>query len=383
MRRRQYLSSVAGLSAVSALGVQSVGAKVSQLSSLAAQTDGTMTINDPEGDDVGPGSYTYPANLEKGQFDVQQLDVEETGTHWEFTAQMGVQNNGFDNDAGFSTQVIQLYLRDPNAPDDAPTSSESRLGAVSTFQSEYHYRVHVEAGNTLIEHAGQDPEGEDYEPLVSGFPASGNTENNTISFSLPKEPFDTTNFAEMNGAIMVFSQDGFGVGGIRQGFATEAADWDFGGGKEGALENAPRALDLVGPETVVNQGEALSYSENSAPSIPLYSMANLVAGGTINDPEGDDTGPGMYTYPANLEKGQFDVTGVDLNTTPDHWEFTAQMGVQNNGFDNDAGFSTQVIQLYIRDPNAPDDAPTSAESRLGAVSTFQEAYHYTLLHVQN
>ncbi|QSG15104.1 glucodextranase DOMON-like domain-containing protein [Halapricum desulfuricans] len=382
MRRRQYLSSVAGISAVSALGVQSVGAEVSQLSSLAAQTDGTMTINDPEGDDIGPGSYTYPANLEKGQFDVTQLDVEETDTHWEFTAHMGVQNNGFDNDAGFSTQVIQLYIRDPNAPDDAPTSSESRLGAVSTFQNEYHYRVHVQAGNTLLEHAGQDPEGEDYEPLVSGFPASGDTENNTISFSVPKEPFDTANFAEMSGAIMMFSQDGFGVGGIRQGFVSgEAADWKFGGAKEGALESAPRVIDLVGPETVINQEEALAYSEGSPPSIPLYSMADLVAGGTINDPEGDDNGPGTYTYPANLEKGQFDVTGVDLNTTPDHWEFTAHMGVQKNQFGLDAGFSSQVIQLYIRDPNAPDDAPTSAESRLGAVSTFQEEYHYRA-HVQ-
>jgi len=381
MRRRQYLSSVASISALSALGVQSVGAEASQLSSLAAQTDGAMTINDPEGDDVGPGSYTYPNNLEKGQFDVQQLDVEETDTHWEFTAHMGVQKNGFESDAGFSTQVIQLYLRDPNAPEDAPTSSESRLGAVSTFQSEYHYRVHVQAGNTLIEHAGQDPEADGYEPLVSGFPASGDTENNTISFSVPKDPFDTANFAEMSGAIMVFSQDGFGTGGIRQGFATEAADWKFGGAKDGAIANAPRALDLVGPETVVNQSDALSYSADAPPSIPLYSMADLGNGGTINDPEGDDNGPGAYTYPNNLEKGQFDVTGVDLNTTTDHWEFTAHMGVQNNQFGNEAGFSSQVIQLYIRDPNAPDDAPTSAESRLGAVSTFQEAYHYRA-HVQ-
>ena len=53
MRRRQYLSSVASIGAASALGVQSVSADA--VSSLAAQTDGTMTINDPEGDDIGPG----------------------------------------------------------------------------------------------------------------------------------------------------------------------------------------------------------------------------------------------------------------------------------------------------------------------------------------
>ncbi|QCC49866.1 glucodextranase DOMON-like domain-containing protein [Halapricum salinum] len=369
MKRRQYLGSMAGLSAASALGIQSVTA---DSSSTTANHVGT--IHDATGDDVGPGTYTYPNNLSKGQLDVEQLDIEDTEDSWEFTAHMGLVNNQFDNEAGFSTQVIQLYFQDPNAPEDAPSSSTPRPGVVSSFQEGYHYRAHIMSGGSVLETPNQDPTAEEYSPLAE-LSASGSAENDTISFSIPKEHFDS-DLREMKGAIMTFSQDGFGTAGIRQGFAQEAADWSFGGAKADSTDTAPRILDLVGPDTVVNQSGALEYSADEAASIPLYEYDDLIDGGTIADPEGDDTGPGTYTYPNNLSKGQLDVTGVDINTTADAWEFTAHMGLVNNQFDNEAGFSAQVIQLYLQDPNAPDDAPTSATPRPGVVSTLQEGYHY-------
>ena len=374
MKRRQYLGSVAGLSAASALGVQSVTA-----ASSSTVSEHTGTIHDAVGDDVGPGTYTYPANLEKGQFDVTHVDVEDTDSSWDFTVHLGVQKNQFDSDPGFSAQVIQLYLQDPNAPDDAPSSSTPRPGMVSSFQEGYHYRVHIQAGSSALETPDQDPTAEEYSPLAE-LSASGDTENNTISFSVPKEHFDSE-LAEMKGAMMTFSQDGFGTAGIRQGFGQEAGDWSFGGAKADTAETAPRILDLVGPDTVVNQSAALEYSAEEAASIPLYEMDNLLAGGTIDDPEGDDTGPGSYTYPANLTKGQFDATGVDIDTTADTWDFTVHLGVQKNQFDSDPGFSAQVIQLYLQDPNAPDDVSSSATPRPGVASTLQEGYHYRV-HIQ-
>ena len=276
MRRRQYLSGVAGVSALSVLSISSAGADTGQASSLAAQTEGTMTITDPEGDDVGPGTYTYPANLEKGQFDVTQLDLEEADSHWEFTAYVGVQKNQFGNEAGFSSQVIQLYLQDPNAPDDAPTSTEGTAGVVSQFQEPYHYVAHIEAGNARIENANGD--------VVEEISASGNAANSTITFSIPKSPINTDDITQLKTAILVFSQDGFGENGIRQGFnAGSAGDWNFGGAKNGAVDSAPRVIDLVGPDTVLDQEAALSYSEGSPPQIPIYTIQTLVTG---EDPTG-------------------------------------------------------------------------------------------------
>jgi len=369
MKRRQYLGSMAGLSAASALGIQSVTAE-----SASTVTNHVGTIHDGTGDDVGPGTYTYPNNLTKGQFDLVQLDIEDTEDSWDFTAHMGLVNNQFGNEVGFSAPVIQLYFQDPNAPDDAPNSSTPRPGVVSSFQEGYHYRAHIMAGGSVLETPNQDPTADDYSPLAE-LSASGDTENDTISFSIPKEHFDS-DLREMKGAIMTFSQDGFGTAGIRQDFVQEAGDWAFGGAKADSNETAPRILDLVGPDTVVNQYGALEYSADEAASIPLYEYDDLIDGGTIADPEGDDVGPGSYTYPNNLTKGQFDVTQVDINTMADAWEFTAHMGLVNNQFGNEAGFSAPVIQLYLQDPNAPDDAPTSAAPRPGVVSTLQEGYHY-------
>ncbi|MCU4725864.1 glucodextranase DOMON-like domain-containing protein [Halapricum hydrolyticum] len=273
MRRRQYLSSVASIGAVSALGVQSVGADTGRLSSLAAQTDGTMTIGDREGDDYGPGTYTYPTNdqLPEGCFDVTGIEVEDTGDHWEFTNHMGTVPNSFGGDEGFSVQVFQLYIQDPNAPDDAPSTSEGREGVTSTFQEEYHYRVHVMTGQRVVE----DAEGN---VLAEGIPASGDTENNTISFSIPKEPFDSDSLDDLKMTMLVFSQDGFGVGGIRQSVGENAGEWAIGGANPDAVENAPKAMELVGPEDVVKQEESLAYSADSVPTVPLFDTKSLVTG---------------------------------------------------------------------------------------------------------
>jgi len=262
MKRRQYLGSMAAISAVSAFGAVPASAQESQ------------TIADPEGDDYGPGTYTYPTTdqLPAGCFDVTAVDIESTDSAWEFTFQMGTVPNSFASDSGFSVQVFQLYFHDPNAPDDAPATTESREGAMSTFEEPYHYRRHV----TGFGEAFEDADGNSVNDDVS---SSGSTSDNTVTVPVPKAPFETDDVTELKAAMLVFSQDGEGgIGGIRQNLAAEASDWTIGGVNEDAYDSAPRAMDLVGPESVLNQQDALSYSAGSPPVIPLIPIANLVSG---------------------------------------------------------------------------------------------------------
>jgi len=233
--------------------------------------EGLGSISDPEGDDVGPGEYTYPNNLTKGMFDVTNVSIESKAQNWEFTVDVGVLENQFGNDAGFSTQLIQLYLQDPNAPDDAPTGTAGSPGVVSSFLEDYHYLLHVEAGSTRLENGN-------HSAVIEDISASGSTENNTITFSLPKSEFNTDDLTQMKAAMLVFSQDGFGTNGIRQDFSVEAGDWAFGGAIEDATGNAPRALELVGPDNVVKQSESLAYSADSKALIPLFSVESLISG---------------------------------------------------------------------------------------------------------
>jgi hypothetical protein len=262
MQRRQYLGSIATIGAVSALGA------------VPASAQESGAISDPEDDDYGPGSYTYPLtdDLPQGCFDVTAVDVESTDTAWEFTFQMGAVPNSFGSSKGFSVQVFQLYFYDPNAAGDAPASTEAREGVVSTFEEPYHYRRHV----TGFDEAFEDADGNSVSEDVT---SSGNTSDNTVTISVPKAPFETDDVSELKAAMLVFSQDGEGgTGGIRQQLAAEADDWTIGGVNEDAIDSAPRAMDLVGPEGVVDQQAALSYSAGSPPVVPLTKVEYLISG---------------------------------------------------------------------------------------------------------
>ncbi|MEF8825319.1 MAG: glucodextranase DOMON-like domain-containing protein [Halapricum sp.] len=318
MRRRQYLSSVASVGAVSALGVQSVGAASS------AQTE-VGTISDPEGDDYGPGSYTYPTAdpFSDGCFDVRQVEIEDTGDNWDFTVHLAAPftDPEWDNDNGFSVQAFQMYLQDPNAPDDAPASAELRDGLVSTLQENYHYRVAVHGGGLAVVESPATGDDEEATTLVEDFAASGNPDEGTISFSLPKSPFETDDFTQMKAVIAMAGYDGLQSSGIRQDFGETASDYRFGGADPDAIVNAPRIIDLVGPDSVLKQQEALSYSADSPPTIPLTKVEYLISG------ELPDTGgipealasPGPEVW-STLE-GELDGSG---STDPDDQELTYQ-----------------------------------------------------------
>jgi len=244
--------------------------------STYVQTEGLPSITDPEGDDTGPGTYTYPTAdaISEGCYDVSEVEIESTTQYWNFTVHIdGPLENPWGGDSGFSVQAIHAYIQDPNAGDDAATSAAMRTGLVSSFQEGYHYRVaiHGESGPKVVETATG-------ETLAEGIPAEADQENSTISFSVPKTHFQTENLREMKMTMMMLPTDGFGTGGIRQSFGGEAAQWAFGGAKSGTSETAPRIIDLIGPENVVKQEEALSYSADSAPTVPLYTVESLVSG---------------------------------------------------------------------------------------------------------
>jgi len=262
MKRRQYLGSMAAISAVSALGAVPASAQESQ------------TISDPEGDDYGPGTYTYPTSgdFPADVYDVTAVDIEDADGNWEFTVTTkGTFTNPWGADAGFSVQAIQIYLQDPNAPGDAAMSTEPREGLVSTFQENYHYRIAVHGeGLTVVE----TPD----ETLTDSFPASAGPDNQSINFSVPKEHFETDDITQMKAAILMAGHDGFGPGGIRANFAAEADEYTFGGADSDAVDSAPRIIDLVGPDSVLDQEEILSYSAGSPPTIPLTKVEYLISG---------------------------------------------------------------------------------------------------------
>lgn len=78
---------------------------------------GVVTLEDPAGDDNGPGNYTYPTDkvYEPGSFDLRKLEIEDKGDTVEFrlTYQTKI-NDPWDSKAwggnGFSVQMAFIHI---------------------------------------------------------------------------------------------------------------------------------------------------------------------------------------------------------------------------------------------------------------------------------
>ena len=251
-------------------------------------SDAVASIVDQEGDDYGPGTYTYPTNDEfkEGVYDLTQVDIVDKTSAWRFDVTIGGPlENPYDYDAGFSTQLLQIYVRDPDAGSDTPSATAGREGSLLNLARPYHYRVHVAGNGQVVEDAAGNA-------VVEGLETAVDRENSTISVSVPKSAVGG-DITDKQLAIMLFSHDGFGTGGIRTNFLPESDQYAFGLNGAG-ITNAPRAIDLAVPGSLVDQTEALSYSEDSKAAVPLFSVSEL-DGGTrapddLSDQGGSDDG---------------------------------------------------------------------------------------------
>jgi carbohydrate-binding DOMON domain-containing protein len=399
MKRREYLTGVAGVGALTAVGATA---------GVAGASNHTIgTIEDPVGDDDGPGGYTYPTSDEfkDGVYDMTGVTIADEGDGWSFEVGIdGPVEDSYDFGSGFGVQVFQLYVRDPNAPSDAPTATEGRAGSGVTFDKPYHYRVHVTGNGSVVEDASAAgafaEQVGDTTVISEDVTASGDSENSTITFTVPKDAIGGGNIGDKEIALCLFGQDGFGVGGVRTNFLPEQDTYAFGLGDNGVI-NAPRAIDVLDPEGVFSQYDALSFTEEEMATIPLFRVGDVIdtsggsgggsdggSGGqeggfslpaTAPDPIGDDDGPGGYTYPTSDEfkDGVYDMTGVTVDDEGDAVSFEVGIdGPVEDSYDFGSGFGVQVFQLYLQDPNASGDLPTATEGRAGSGVTFDEPYHY-------
>lgn len=88
--------------------------------------------------------------------------------------------------------------------------------------------------------------------------------------------------------------------------------------------------------------------------VTLVPAAALAAEIEFQDPEGDDDGPGAYTYPTDraYTRGSFDMTGLTIEYDDESVEFSVEVDARiEDPWDSPAwngnGFSVQFVQIYI------------------------------------
>ncbi|SEP05805.1 Carbohydrate binding module (family 6) [Halogranum amylolyticum] len=222
------------------------------------------SVADPQGDDDGPGTYTYPTNeaFRPGAFDLQSFTVAQTPSLYEFTFEVETLYNAFGSGRGFSPQLFVVWVRDPSK-DGGSTASLDDLGANVDFERPWHYRLEISGFTKSAVTSSGAPLTRDDGSAVS-VAESVDTSAGTVTMSLDRGAFDGVDAADLEVVAMVQSED---RGSLRP-VAESNAGYVFGGAKAGAVDQAPLVMDLVTPDGV-SQADTLAYTSGQRATLPF------------------------------------------------------------------------------------------------------------------
>ena len=223
------------------------------------------TIQDPTGDDNGPGGYTYPTAgaFPDGVFDLESLEIEATPSRYTFTFEVETLNDGFGGFNGFSPHWFILWVRDPSRSGGSTQPVSNGINPVVEFDEPWHYRVELSGfTNSAVDPTGSSLTDSNGNPV--SFDWDVDRQAGTVSIIVPAEAFGGTDIEDLEIVPAVGSED---RGSLRPVTET-AGGYTFGGGKPGAIDNAPRLMDIFTPSGV-DQSDALYYDAQTMASLPF------------------------------------------------------------------------------------------------------------------
>ena len=227
-----------------------------------------LNVDDSEGDDYGPGSYTYPmdAVFAEGSYDVTSFQVADSERNLIFRFQVDSEiANPWGSGIGLSVQTFDVYIdTDPGAGTGPRRLLEGRNAAL-TEGAGWDLAVWVAGWNQKL--LTPDEDGNAVEQPGSPIRVIVEGGSGRVTMLVPKEALAQAlgdniaaqDPADWGYAAAVLSQESFPAPGVRRvrDIQEEAGQWRFGGAKEG--RNGTRIIDLVWPEDASwSQREILS-----------------------------------------------------------------------------------------------------------------------------
>ncbi|GAB6101088.1 glucodextranase DOMON-like domain-containing protein [Thermococcus atlanticus] len=311
-------------------------------------------IKDPEGDDYGPGTYTYPTDkvFSKGDFDLLRFRMLEQTNYYVmefYFKKLG--DNPWNGPNGFSLQIIEVYLDfkkggNTSAIKMFPDGPGSNVQLDPKHPWDIALRIAGWDYGNIIVIPGQ-------KPIQGEMKISADPTRNAIIVKIPKKYIQINEDYGLYGAVLVGSQDGYGPDKWRT-VAVKAEQWKGGGAPADAVIEgvAPRVYDLLVPAGFKpTQEEQLKSYDAKAKKLATVRMIPLMKTGiVIKDPEGDDYGPGTYTYPTDkvFSKGDFDLLKFKMTEEDKYWRFEFYFKkLGGNPWNAPYGFSLQIIEVYL------------------------------------
>ena len=203
-----------------------------------------LDIIDPNNDDHGPGTYTYPTDavFSPGSYDITSFQVGHDEKNIVFRFFMGGPvNNSWDSPNGLSIQTFDIYL---NTDGDGEGGQAMLPGRNLSFtDANWDYAITVEGWESGIYTPGE--VGPQRIAESSEFQVAVDPSQQRVTIRVPKSILGE-NPAEWRYAAIVMSQEGFPSSGVMRvrDVLPVAEQWRIGGRPAGST-NHTRAMDIV------------------------------------------------------------------------------------------------------------------------------------------
>ena len=236
------------------------------------ETTMILEVQDPVGDDDGPGSYLYPTDgvFADSVFDVDHFSVGSDGINLVFTFDfVGPVENSWNSSNGLSVQTLDVYIdTDPGAGTGARMLMPGRNAALQEGYG-WEYAIWAEGWTPQVVMVDPDTlEPKEYTEATGGMTVVVDSANNQVVVRVPLSFLPEGNPADWGYAAAVLGQEGYpteGVWRVRD-VSTYPAQYLFGGGP--ADSNHTRIIDLIVPEgQSPNQEEWLSNYPSTVGSL--------------------------------------------------------------------------------------------------------------------
>lgn len=232
-----------------------------------------LLVEDPEDDDTGPGSYTYPKDgvFKAGDFDLTAFEVSSDGAnvYFSFTMKAPI-TNGWNSPAGFSVQTFDVYIdQDPGAGTGNRMLLPGRNAALADGNG-WDIALWIEGWTPQVLLPGEDPMAEPVKDTEasSAMKVYVDVGKNAVIASVPLEFFGAGSPSDWSYAAVVLGQEGYpaeGVWRVRD-ISQNAESYRFGGAP--LDNNHTRIIDLALPSAYTpDQATLLSTYPSSAQPI--------------------------------------------------------------------------------------------------------------------
>lgn len=232
-------------------------------------TQVVLDVTDPEGDDHGPGTYTYPQDVvfNAGNFDILNFQVgsDDENIVFKFTVR-GPVDNAWASPNGLALQTFDIYIdKDHDGQGGVALFPGRNLALADGFA--WDLAIHAEGWTSGI----YEPSAEDGITQIatsSEFQVLADPDQRKVTIRVPKAILGDDPAAWAY-AAMVMSQEGYPSGGVMRvrDVLPVAEQWRIGGALDGT--NTTRVLDLVWPEAGVQETWLSAFTVSRAPQTEL------------------------------------------------------------------------------------------------------------------